>query len=60
MRNHICRNHITLQIKTQKTTCIQLLHNYLLGITTNVQLSFFKYNLLINKLLCQKNQLVIL
>jgi hypothetical protein len=40
--------------KTQKTTHIQLLCNYPLGITTIVQLSPYKYNVLINKLPCQK------
>jgi hypothetical protein len=32
------RNHTTLQLKLKKTTHIQLQCNYLLGITTNVQL----------------------
>ncbi len=36
--------------KTQKTTRIQALCNYLLGITTSVQLSPYKYGVLINKL----------
>jgi len=39
-----------LAIKTQKTTHIQLLCNYPLGITTSVQLPPYKYNILINKL----------
>jgi hypothetical protein len=41
-------------LKTQKTYCIQLLCNYPLGITTIVQLSLYKYGILINKLSCQK------
>jgi hypothetical protein len=36
--------------KTQKTTHIQLLCNYPLGITTTMQLSPLKYGSLINKL----------
>jgi len=43
-----------LTTKTQKTTHIQLLCNYPLGITTSVQLSPYKYGVLINKLSCQK------
>ncbi len=41
-----------LAIKTPKKTCIQLLCNYPLGITTTMQLSFYKYGGLINKLPC--------
>jgi hypothetical protein len=36
--------------KIKKPTHIQLLCNYLLGITSNVQLSFYKCDVLINKL----------
>jgi hypothetical protein len=43
-----------LATKIQKTTHIQLFCNYFLGITTNVQLSFYKYDVLINKLPRQK------
>jgi len=45
IRNRICRHHITLQPKFKKnwyTTIIQLLYNYLLGITTILQLSLLK------------------
>jgi hypothetical protein len=40
--------------KTKKKTHIQLLYNSPLGITTIVQLSFYKYIVLINKLPHQK------
>jgi len=43
-----------LGIKAQKTTHIQLLCNYPLGITTIMQLSHWKYEESINKLSCQK------
>jgi hypothetical protein len=48
-KSHLLKSHY-LATKTQKKTHIQLLCNYPLGITTNVQLSFYKYNVLINKL----------
>jgi hypothetical protein len=41
-------------IKTQKKTHIQLLCNYPSSITISVQLSIYKYDVLINKLSCQK------
>ncbi len=58
MSNHyekLCssKSHYPI-IKTQKITHIQVLCNYLLGITTSVQLSPYKYGVLINKLPCQK------
>jgi hypothetical protein len=51
-KSHLPKPHY-LTTKTQKTTYIQLSCNYLLGITTIVQLSFYKYGVLINKLPCQ-------
>jgi hypothetical protein len=38
--------------KAKKTTHIQLFCNYLLGISTIMQLSLWKYGVLINKLQC--------
>jgi hypothetical protein len=38
--------------KTQKSIRIQILCNYLLGITTTMQISPYKYGVLINKLSC--------
>ncbi len=46
-------------IKAKKKTHIQLLCNYPLGITTSMQLSFWKYGELINRLSHQKISCVI-
>jgi hypothetical protein len=52
-KSHLLKPHYPAT-KILKTIHIQLLCNYPLGITTIVQLSFLKYDVLINKLPCQK------
>jgi hypothetical protein len=40
MKNHVSWNYTAVQLKFKKTTHLQLLCNYPLGISTTMQLSF--------------------
>jgi hypothetical protein len=50
-KSHLLKPHY-LATKIQKKTYIQILYNYPLGITTTIQLSPKKYDVLINKFSC--------